>query len=104
MEKLGIFWIATKTPHCITILNVCSYQGTGGISRGMFLVLHGASKPEAQFLPNMPPMTVNGKPTAQTNKKKFNTKFLMMGHTVYTVLLACIVVGLQLLHSTAPHV
>lgn len=40
----------------------------------------------------------------QTKKQKFNTNFLMMGHTVYTVLLACIVVGLQLLHSTAPHV
>lgn len=40
------------------------YQGEGGISRAMFLVRQGASKPPAMFLPRMPPRTVSGNPTA----------------------------------------
>ena len=39
------------------------YQGTAGISRAMFFVLHGASKLPAQFLPKIPPITVSGYPT-----------------------------------------
>ena len=39
------------------------YQGEGGISRAMFLVRHGASKPPAMFLPRIPPRTVSGNPT-----------------------------------------
>ena len=35
----------------------------GGISLGIFLVLQGASKPLVQFLPSIPPTTVNGNPT-----------------------------------------
>ena len=46
------------------------YHGIWGISLGMFLVLHGALKLPAQFLPNIPPRMVNGKPTL---KKKIQT-------------------------------
>ena len=42
------------------------YQGAGGISRAMFLVLQGASNPDAMFLPMIPPRTVRGKPTGDT--------------------------------------
>ena len=47
---------------------VKTYQGMGGISRGIFFVLQGALKLVAQFLPNIPPNTVSGKPTATQNK------------------------------------
>ena len=40
------------------------YHGDGGISRAMFLVLHGASKPDDMFLPRMPPRTLRGNPTS----------------------------------------
>ena len=44
------------------------YHGDGGISLAIFLVRHGASKPEAMFFPRIPPKTLRGKPTNnQTN-------------------------------------
>ena len=46
---------------CTTILR---YHGDGGISLAIFLVRHGASKPEAKFFPRMPPMTLRGNPTS----------------------------------------
>ena len=45
------------------------YHGAGGISRDMFLVRHGASKPLAMFLPMIPPKTVRGKPTGMKSAK-----------------------------------
>lgn len=38
-------------------------QGRPGNSRAIFLVRQGESKVEAEFLPNIPPMTVSGYPT-----------------------------------------
>lgn len=45
------------------------YHDIGGISLGMFFVLHGALKLPAQFLPKIPPRMVRGKPT-ETGKQK----------------------------------
>jgi len=45
------------------------YHGTDGISREIFLVRHGASKPLAQFFPNIPPITVKGYPTEKQQTK-----------------------------------
>ena len=36
------------------------YHGIAGISRAIFFVRHGASKPLAQFFPRIPPITVSG--------------------------------------------
>ena len=52
-----------RTPPIHMYANTVRYHGTLGISRGMFFVLHGASNPEVQFFPKMPPTTVSGKPT-----------------------------------------
>ena len=46
------------------------YHGAGGISREMFLVRQGASKPSATFLPRIPPSTVRGKPTARERERE----------------------------------
>ena len=43
------------------------YHDIGGISLGMFFVLHGALKLPAQFLPKIPPRMVRGKPTETEN-------------------------------------
>ena len=40
--------------------NRLRYHGIGGISREIFLVRHGASNEPAEFLPRIPPITVNG--------------------------------------------
>jgi len=48
--------------HCK--LSSVTYHDIGGISLGMFFVLHGALKLPAQFLPKIPPRIVRGKPTA----------------------------------------
>jgi hypothetical protein len=39
------------------------HQGTGGISRGIFVVLQGASKAVEKLRPEMPPITLSGKLT-----------------------------------------
>ena len=54
----------TKIIYCMPYnLALHTYQGTEGISLAMFLVLQGASKVLAMFLPKIPPNMVNGKPT-----------------------------------------
>lgn len=54
-----------------------AYHAIGGISLGMFFVLHGALKLPAQFLPKIPPRMVKGKPT-ETEKPKQNNTFQCM--------------------------
>lgn len=48
-------------------INICTitlrYHGNDGISRAIFFVRHGASNPEAIFLPSIPPNTLRGNPT-----------------------------------------
>ena len=49
------------------------YQGFDGISLGIFFVLHGASNPDVQFLPKIPPRTVNGNPTKTIMNRKIKS-------------------------------
>ena len=51
-----------------TIYNT-TYQTGCGISLGIFFVRQGALNGDAQFLPNIPPMTVRGKPTNQHRER-----------------------------------
>ena len=46
------------------------YHGIGGISRGKFFVLQGASNTPDKRLPAIPPITVRGKPTKMNNVSK----------------------------------
>ena len=55
-----VLYLNGRKPPTTQCANAERYQGMMGISRAIFLVLHGASKPLAQFLPKIPPMTVNG--------------------------------------------
>ena len=57
-----------------------AYHAIGGISLGMFFVLHGASKLPAQFLPKIPPRMVKGKPT-ETEKQNKTTHFSVCMNT-----------------------
>ena len=59
-----------------------AYHAIGGISLGMFFVLHGASKLPAQFLPKIPPRMVKGKPT-KTEKTKQNNTFQCMHEYIF---------------------
>ena len=58
-------YLKGRNPPMAMWIGRLRYQGAAGISRAMFLVLHGASKPLAMFLPSIPPRTVRGKPTAR---------------------------------------
>ena len=57
--------------YCNQMVIAAVYHGIGGISLGIFFVLHGALKLLAQFLPKIPPRMVRGKPTEtkQNNNK-----------------------------------
>ena len=52
-----------KVHKVVIATNLAVYHAIGGISLGIFFVLQGALKPAAQFLPNIPPRMVRGKPT-----------------------------------------
>ena len=52
-----------KNPPIIMCMPVLWCQETDGISLAMFLVRHGALKLLDIFLPKIPPIMVNGKPT-----------------------------------------
>lgn len=52
-----------RNPPIAMWTTILRYHGDGGISRAMFFVRHGASKPRARFLPRIPPKTLSGKPT-----------------------------------------
>lgn len=61
-----------------------AYHAIGGISLGMFFVLHGALKLPAQFLPKIPPRMVKGKPT-ENRKTKQTTHFsVCMNRVLYS--------------------
>lgn len=71
LHSIASFKHVSLVVHCK--LNHANHA-IGGISLGMFFVLHGALKLPAQFLPKIPPRMVKGKPT-ENRKTKQTTHF-----------------------------
>lgn len=65
--------VSRYTSHIEFTANTATHQMGCGISLGIFFVRQGALNGDDQFLPNIPPMTVRGKPTRNRYTKMIST-------------------------------